>query len=725
MSSDKILIRLSSILFISCWISAGSISGQQVSIFSDHENPEIRFAIDEIVSACSETGINAIMAGNSDATIVIEIRPDDKELKKEGFSIRNMGKTIMVTGADAAGAMYGSLELSEQIRLYGVKNIRETIQNPYMETRGTKFNIPLDARTPSYSDASDAAQKNIPEVWSFNFWQEYIDNLARYRYNLISLWNLHPFPSMVKVPGYPEVALNDVHRSTADWKEHYHLHGTGLDTPEILDNPEIVMYISMEEKIEFWNRVMRYARDRNIHFIVVTWNIFINGTEGKYGITEDINNEITQDYFRKSIEQMFLTYPDLAGIGLTTGENMPGAGFAEKEDWVYKTYAQGLMDAAAEMPDRHFRFIHRQHQAGAGDIIRKFRPLIDRENIEFLFSFKYAEAHVFSSTKQSFHERFVKDIEGMKTLWTLRNDDNYHFRWGSPDFVREFILNIPHEVSAGFYYGSDQWIWGREFLAKKADTPRQIEIVKHWYHWMLWGRLGYDPNITNERFTGILQSRFPEINGRDMFAAWHNSSMVYPVTTGFHWGALDFQWYIEACKSRPEFARNETGFHDVNRFISLPPHPESGYQSINDFVKMTVSSGKSELLSPFEVSGRLHSHADEALRILEGLNPGNNDELLATLNDIRTVAYLGKYYAFKIAGATYLQLFRETRNSGYQGDAVDHLEQALGFWKKYTGAASEQYSNPLWTNRVGYINWSIITGWVEHDIEIAREDPDI
>jgi hypothetical protein len=45
------------------------------------------------------------------------------------------------------------------------------------------------------------------------------------------------------------------------------------------------------------------------------------------------------------------------------------------------------------------------------------------------------------------------------------------------------------------------------------------------------------------------------IDARALFTAWQEASMIYPVTTGFHWGALDFQWYIEACKSRPEFAQ--------------------------------------------------------------------------------------------------------------------------------------------------------------------------
>jgi hypothetical protein len=95
--------------------------------------------------------------------------------------------------------------------------LKTSLQNPYMKVRGTKFNIPLDVRTPTYTEPSDAAQNNMAEMWNFEFWKEYIDNLARYRYNTVSLWNMHPFPSMVKVPEYPDIALDEVRKSTVDW----------------------------------------------------------------------------------------------------------------------------------------------------------------------------------------------------------------------------------------------------------------------------------------------------------------------------------------------------------------------------------------------------------------------------------------------------------------------------------------------------------------------------
>jgi hypothetical protein len=704
------------------------------SIILPDDVPQSAFAKDHIVEALSEQGwtdnvpniryasysIHFLYADQADKIEELGFESPNS-LEPEGFSLQAGNNKIGVISIDAAGLMYGGLELAEQISISGLDGVTPMQRNPYMEMRGTKFNIPLDVRTPTYTDPGDAAQKNIPEMWNFGFWKDYIDHLAKYRYNFISLWSLHPFPSMVKVPGYEDIALNDVQRSTVEWQENYALQGTGFDAPEILANPEIIKQISIDDKIAFWKRVMAYGKSRNVDFYVVTWNIFTNGTQGQYGITDDINNQTTREYFRKSVKQMFVTYPDLAGIGLTTGENMHGASFEEKEDWAFDTYAKGVLDAAAEMPDRKITFIHRQHMTGARDIAEKFKPIFNQPNVEFIFSFKYAKAHVMSAREQPYHEEFVKDIKGMKTIWTLRNDDNYYFRWGAPDFVREFIQNIPYDVSRGYYYGSDQWVWGREFLMKNAAEPRQIELEKHWYHWMLWGRLGYDPTFSNESIIKKLKHRYPEVDGEKLFTAWQEASMIYPTTTGFHWGPLDFQWYIEGCKSRPAYAQNETGFHDVNRFINLPTHPRSGFQSIPEYVEMQQKGGSTGLITPIQISEKLHAHSDKAIYILNAMGEVENPELNVTLHDIRTIARLGKYYAYKISGATNLAIYRATGETENQDAAICDLELALEAWKDYTKTAMEQNINPLWTNRVGYVDWIQITDWVADDIEIARE----
>lgn len=695
----------------------------RIKVYSGSNLPQINFALEDLKSAIGESYLVVDSLAKDKSDIYLKIEPLSN-LKTEGFSIQKAPDKIIVIGYDAAGLMYGCLELAEQIKLKGLNNIKEMVRNPYMEMRGPKFNIPLDVRTPSYSDVSDAGQKNIPVMWDLEFWKEYIDTMAHYRYNYISLWSLHPFPSLVKVTGYEDIALDDVQRSTGNWKELYNLNGVGMDTPEILDNPEIIKKITIEEKIAFWKKVMAYGKDRNIDFHIITWNIFDYGIDGKYGITDQRDNETTKDYFRKSVKQLFVTYPDLAGIGLTTGENMKGASPEEREDWAYDTYAKGILDAAAEMPDRKFTFIHRQHQTGAIEIAEKFKEVIDAKNIEFLYCFKYAKAHVYSATEQPYFEKdnFVEDIAGMKTIWGLRNDDTFYFRWGAPDFVREFIKNIPHEVAKGIYFGSDQWIWGRDFLTKNPETPNQLEVVKHWYQWMLWGRLSYDPNLTNEHFSDLLADRFPDVNAGKLFFAWQQASRVYPVTTGFHWGSLDFQWYIEGCFSHPKPAETETGFHDVNRFITLGTHPKSGDQTIPDYVNMISANNTTSLKTPLQVSEKLHELADGALEAIKIIDASKNKELQYTVNDIETVSYLGKYYAHKIAGSTYVALYRETKDEKHQQMAVDELTKALSFWKKYTSKALEQNKNPLWTNRVGIVDWNQITNWVKDDIEIAKQN---
>lgn len=54
--------------------------------------------------------------------------------------------------------MYGGLDLAEAIRTGTFDSLTDYRKSPHIAERGIKFNIPLDLRTPSYTDCSDAAQ---------------------------------------------------------------------------------------------------------------------------------------------------------------------------------------------------------------------------------------------------------------------------------------------------------------------------------------------------------------------------------------------------------------------------------------------------------------------------------------------------------------------------------------------------------------------------------------
>ena len=209
-----------------------------------------------------------------------------------------------------------------------------------------------------------------------------------------------------------------------------------------------------------------------------------------------------------------------------------------------------------------------------------------------------------------------------------------------------------------------------------------------------------------------------------MLAAWQHASMTYPLTTGFHWGALDFQWYIEACKSRPQPAQTASGFHDVNRFITLGVHPGTDNIPIPKYVEAVATRAALAGTSPLQVAARLHQHADAALTALTKMNAGGNQELARTLDDIRAMALLGKYYGCKIRGATEVALFRRSGDAAHQREAVDQLTDAARYWGEYTTLLNQHYENPLWTNRVGTVDWKLLTAEVAKDIEIARTPRD-
>jgi hypothetical protein len=265
----------------------------------------VEFAGHEIAAAAKSAGVAAPRV--SFAT--------DPALGAQAYRFtRGADGAFTVTAGNDAGAMYGGLDLAEALRLGTLDALAadSRVHTPHIANRGIKFNIPLDWRTPTYSDRADASQQNIPEMWSADFWHGFLDEMARDRYNTLFLWSLHPFPSLVKVPEFPDVALDDVWQGQPDPDGRYR-HG------------ELVKKISIGEKIAFWREVMSYAHERGIAVYIITWNVFTHGATGQYGIADTMDNATTIAYTRASVRELVKTYPLLAGIGITAGEHMPEA----------------------------------------------------------------------------------------------------------------------------------------------------------------------------------------------------------------------------------------------------------------------------------------------------------------------------------------------------------------------------------------------------------------
>ncbi len=712
----------------------------KIVISNQSKNKPIEFGISEIEKAAKERGLSIekgkITREEMAGYVLVSILTDSALISKisatKGFlppkysgaqcySIRTK-KTenqleLFVLSTDYAGAMYGCLDVAEALRNGTFADITDSDNKPYLEKRGIKFNIPLDLRTPSYSDVSDAFQQNIPVVWEMDFWKQQFDEMARNRFNVISLWSLNPFPSLVKVPEFPDVALDDVWRTTAKIKDNYGNSGSDYLNDELLNHHEVVKKLTIGEKIAFWRKVMEYARDRGVDVCIFTWNIFTHGEQGKYGITPGRSNDTTIAYFRASVRELVTTYPLLTGIGITAGENMGGKN--EKytnEEWLWKTYGLGVSDAVAKQPGRKIRLIHRFHMTGLSDINNAFREYPGTVDL----SIKYSIAHMYSIPNPPFSKEAFNIIPaGQKTWLTVRNDDIYSFRWGSPDYARKYILSIPHlEKVAGYYMGADGYCWGRDFLGKDTVLPRPLIIQKNWYSFMIWGRLSYNPGLSDELFQKNLQVRFPAASSENLMTAWSAASYVFPWITRLSWGDIDLKWLPEACISKPSYK----GFYTVKDFMEVDPMAGSNIRNITDWAEKYKFNRPDSLISPMAVADSISKYARIAMSGLHQLPPYNQfsaDEMDQTLGDIEAFATIGFYYEEKIRGACSLALYNFYGLQKDKEDAVAYLTSARTHWIKYAQLYESKYKPALY-NRVGYVNIPELTNKTTEDIEIAK-----
>jgi hypothetical protein len=526
------------------------------------------------------------------------------------------------------------------------------------------------------------------------------------------LWSLHPFPSLVKVPEFPDVALNDVWRKTSQFGKRYNIRD--LEKPEMRGAYEVVKKLTIDEKIKFWQDVMQYGHDRGIDFYWIFWNVFTSGATGKDGIRQSQTNDTTIAYIRACTREMILTYPLLAGLGITAGENMENrTDEYSNEKWLWKTYGEGVLDALKIQPDRKIRMIHRYHLTSQKEILDEWKnyPGV------FDFSFKYSYAHMYSMTKPIFVEPALEFLAPGKKMWlTVRNDDIYSFRWGDPDYAREFITSMPPAKQlAGFYMGSDGYCWGREFLSTEPETPRELVIKKQWYSFMLWGRLSFDPTLSNALFQKTLEVRFPQVSSEKLFLASKEASQIFPEITRFFWGDIDVKWFPEACSKSNKF-------YTIQDFILQATMPGSGNLNIKIWrgkkLKGEVMDGK----TPQEVAASLKNYAQNTLKLVQELrsDSSTNKELRLTLGDYEAFAHIGNYYAEKILGAADIALYDTTKNVSEQASAIKHLEFALEHWKKYSAIYTKQNIQPVLYGRAGLVDIPGLIKQVEKDIEMAK-----
>ena len=695
-------------------------AAQTVGVFSDNSVAQINFAAGDIKSALESKGytvelypLTSLNAKYSKKKVVIALSSNaeiTKLLTSEGGTVPSglgeqayglrttKGKQLSywVLGGDINGAMYGGLQIAENILCKGFSGTWNTQEAPFMLNRGMKLNMPLDRRIPTYVGGwtSNSTKKAIPHVWDITFWKKLIDQQARNRYNVLSVWVHHPFPALVKLPDYPKACLPNIE---------------GFDG--------FVKELNHEQRVAFWREVMQYAHSRGMKFYFFNWNIYLDYAKDQYpDITAARTNKTTLDYTYKSMQALIETYPDLDGFGISAGDGMMGEsqGFNAdsklKTQWTWDAMGKAVNDYMIKNPSRKFNLIHRGIGSSPEILNEKFAPIKEAQNVSLNYSHKYAQAHMYSTPTPQWTSSIQSCTKlGIKSWITIRNDDYFYFNWGDPKFVRDYMYGIPDkETVVGMYIGSDGYSPSRTYFCKNDAMNGQLEVERRWYMEMLWGRISYNPEISNDVFKALLAQRFPSVSADNLFQAWSLASSALPKVTELIMGnwSLDFHWYPEGCWSDPG---RGTGFRTIDGFANETTVAKgSNLCDIANSAAGTCNGKKSS----YTVADEMQADAEKALSLINKIEGKGNADLEMAIMNVKQMANLGIYYAHKVRGATY-------KKSGQTELAREEMAKAYCWWISYTQLMELTYYGDSFRNH------SITPDWKYADAAALKEYTDL
>jgi len=694
-----------------------------VSMAYRTDSPQLTFAVGRLQQALRDTnqtpraydlaepGARDILI-LADATDTVFLPASSNHTKirdlvgEDGFQIIRDNDVLCVVARNQTGAMYGTFDLAEQIRIkHGMRNIEEKVSNPRFEFRAIKFNLPWSSYRPGENPAMNLHTETCR---SLVFWQRFLDMMAENRFNVLSLWNLHPFTYMIRPENFPEACpFSD--KELTQWQR-------------------------------FWKRLFRMAKERGIETYIVNWNIVVSPEFAKAHRVKERNDtsEIVREYTRQCVTQVINEYDELTGLGVTLADWMNNMTPKEREDWIQETFVSGMKRAK-----RPAKFIHRSVLAGSPVEMRRVIDEADFPDpvwVEVKFNWSHGHStprlsitHDYSSGQ--IDERFWNPKpQNYRIAWMIRNEDFFILRWGQGDFIRKHIALNGQDYVGGYFVGSEGYIPAKEYAHKPGPhVTWDFAFEKQWLFYKLWGRLLYDPNTPDAAFAAEFDRRYGQGTGERLLEAYALTSRMPLRLASFHRATWDYTLYSEGF-----LAPVQTGFSDkVSAFISIDElisHDtlDPSYLSISDFVKANLGNEQIDksLLTPLELADDLERDGNRALELVDNLRDvakRNADTLNCEIADVQAWAYLSLYFADKLRAAVALETFRQTKTKEEQNKSVALLRKAAAHWDDLVKVTKQHYNSvpavQLSRSQQGdsaVFSWEQYRDQVMRDIRIAE-----
>jgi hypothetical protein len=595
----------------------------------------------------------------------------------EGYSITKGKKgDIVVSGNDAAGVIYGCVELADQIRHKGSLDIEPVQETPGMVMRGTCIGLQKTVYLPGHAVYEyPYTPENFPWFYDKEEWVKYLDMMVENKYNSLYLWNGHPFASLVKLKDYP-FALE-------------------VDEETFKKNEEIFSFLTHE------------ADKRGIWVIQMFYNIILSKPfADHYGLkTQDRHRPITpliSDYTRKSIAAFIEKYPNV-GLLVCLGEAM--ATIDDDVTWMKETIIPGIKDGLAAsgratvldgsqsgLPP----IVLRSHDTDGPLVLKESLPLYP--NIYTMSKYTgeslttYEPGGPWGETHQQLAAAAPVHIDNVHILANLEP-----WRWSSPAFIEKTVQamhRVHHSKGLHLYPQAAYWDW--PYTADKLPNGERLkQLDRDWMWYQAWGRYAWNDQ-----------------RGEDS-EYWLKILMDYYGIKDRHTGQLVLEAYNESGEIAPKLLRR-FGITEGNRQTLLlgmtmgqlvNPYKYTIYpgfyescgpqgEKLIEYVEKEFKAEKHQGELPLDIVDQCVEHGNNAARnvIFAVQNvEKHQEEFLRFANDMFCYWKFAESFRAKVLAAQQVLNYKWTKDLKYLDNAVPLLEQSMALWHELVAFADSSY----------------------------------
>ncbi len=566
-------------------------TGMSFTAENGNKDPRVAWGIAQATAALEQSGL-----GVAALEVSVVPPPADGTVKKpEGYRLTVADGLARVEGFDAAGALYGCLDLGRRVRELGrLPEALDVTDGPRLSLRGTCILL-MKLGTYDYP----VTPEEFPFFYDKALWTEYLDFLTANGFNYIAFWNGHPFDYFVKLDKYPEAQA-------------------GMDPALIARNHDMLMWLGAE------------AAKRNIWLMFQFYNIHTSVYFQKAHDLPAWNPKPTPlltEYTGYCIERFVSEFPGI-GLYICPGEALQ---LEYTSDWINNVIFEAVKRTGKTPPI----------------MVRAWG--IDLEHMKRLVG-HYPRLY----TEHKFNVEMIAgtEIDPAAKDWAAVTGNhvvNIHclgnlepFRWNPPSYIQKCMQSAVGAGATGLHlYPRKAWRW--PYGCDKGDAPElQWHRDRLWFE--AWGRYAWnpdrDPEGERQYWQGLLAKSYGEAAAAPLLESFEAGADVLPAIQRLLWIGNDNHTVVSAGATMEQLAAAP----------GIPFLPTGGVARMPEYIAAMREGKAVTETSPSDFFAQKEKEAGKALEAAQkgaDTATGNRDDARRIATDAEAVLYLARFYAEK------------------------------------------------------------------------------